>query len=51
MVGCGDDRRNVFIVVGFPLGIKEVVTDGARDDTLPVFFHEHISAKNYSLKN
>jgi hypothetical protein len=26
--------------------IKKVVTNRARDDTLPVFFHEHISEKN-----
>ncbi|MPC09094.1 hypothetical protein E2C01_001697 [Portunus trituberculatus] len=46
VVGCGDHWGNVLIVVGFPLCIKEVVTNGARDDTLPVLLHEHIPAKN-----
>lgn len=46
VVGCGDDWGNVLIVGGLPLGIKEVVTDGARDDTFPVLLHEHISEEN-----
>lgn len=45
VVGRGDDRGDVLIVVGLPLGIKEVVTDGTRDDALPVLLHEHISEK------
>lgn len=46
VVGCGDDWGDVLIVGGLPLGIKEVVTNGTRDDTLPVLLHEHISEEH-----
>lgn len=42
MMRSGNDWRNVLIVVGFPLGIKEVIAYRSRYNTLPVFFHKNI---------
>ena len=47
MVGRGDYRRGNAAapapISAFVLGVEEVVADGARDDGLPMFLHEHVA--------
>ena len=44
VVGRGYNRSNVLDVVGFVLGIKEVINHTPGDDALPMFLQKDISS-------